>query len=90
MKKEQGKMRSDRPAGRQTMETPEHSASADPASSSLNQGQGPEFQTQDKTLKKKNPGLKKKVKDDESGSRQRPSNESQGAENREPKSGAKK
>jgi hypothetical protein len=89
MKKEQGKMRSDRPAGRQTMETQEHSASADPASSSLNQGQGPEFQTQDKTLKKKNPGLKKKV-NDESGSRQRPSNESQGAENLKPKSVAKK
>jgi hypothetical protein len=88
MKKERGKMRSDRPSGRQTMETPEHSSNADP-SSNLHQGQGPEFQTQDKTLKKKNPGLKKQA-NEQPGSRQRPSNEPPGAENRKPKSVRKK
>jgi hypothetical protein len=49
-------VRSDRPSGRQTMERPEHNDEA-PDRSSLHQGQGPDFQTQDDTLQKKNPGV---------------------------------
>ena len=58
MEKKHGKTRSDRPSGRQTMEQPEQASSRKPARSSLHQGQGPDFQTQDDTIAKKNPGLK--------------------------------
>ena len=86
MKKERGKMRSDRPSGRQTMETPEHSSTAD-SSSSLNQRQRPEARSEDKTQKKEKPATKKKAKEPEA--RQRPSNEPPGVENRKSKSAKK-
>lgn len=52
-----GKTRSDRPSGRQASEQPEHSGSAEPASESLHQGQGPDLISQDKRMQEKNPGV---------------------------------
>jgi hypothetical protein len=43
------KLRSDRPSARQAAEQPEHS--------SLHQGQGPDFATQDSHLHDQNPGM---------------------------------
>ena len=50
------KLRSDKPSGRQAAEQPEHSDKA-PDSSSLHQGQGPDFPTQDSHVKHENPGI---------------------------------
>lgn len=50
--------RGDVPSGRQAAEQPEHSGKENTAPESLHQGQGPDFQTQDKTARKKNAGLK--------------------------------
>lgn len=50
------KLRSDKPSGRQAAELPEHSEKA-PDSSSLHQGQGPDFPTQDSNIKPENPGI---------------------------------
>jgi hypothetical protein len=50
------KLRSDKPSGRQASEQPEHSEEA-PDSSTLHQGQGPDFPTQDSHLEKENPGI---------------------------------
>ena len=45
--------RGDTPTGRQAARQPEHDVNKT-APESLHQGQGPDFQTQDKTLRKKN------------------------------------
>lgn len=64
MKHKNRKSRSDRPSGRQAMEQPEHSGrSAVPAASSLHQGQGPDFQTQDADMREQNEGIKQLYKD---------------------------
>ena len=55
---ESNKIRSDEPSGRQASEQPEHAGNPDINPSTLHQGQGPDFQTQDERLKKKNPGVK--------------------------------
>lgn len=41
-----------------TNEQPEHTGNAEQAPSSLHQGQGPEFQTQDPTMRKQNEAVK--------------------------------
>lgn len=51
-----GKLRPDKPSGRQASEQPEHSAK-DPASSTLHQGQGPDFPTQDSHVQNMNPAI---------------------------------
>jgi hypothetical protein len=50
------KLRSDKPSGRQAAEQPEHSEKH-PDASSLHQGQGPDFPTQDPHIQGENPGL---------------------------------
>ena len=50
------KLRSDKPSGRQAAEQPEHSEKY-PDTSSLHQGQGPDFPTQDSHVQTENPGL---------------------------------
>jgi len=59
--------RGDAPSGRQASDQPEHEGNADQSSSSLHQGQGPDFQTQDSTLNKKNKGVEQieRLKDTE-------------------------
>ena len=74
MEKKHGKTRSDRPSGRQTMEQPEQANSSKPARSSLHQGQGPDFQTQDDTLAENNPALRN-VHRDSRGPHQQPFND---------------
>jgi hypothetical protein len=56
--RDQGKIRSDRPSGRQASEQPEHSGGGTPATESLHQGQGPDLISQDKRMQKKNPGVR--------------------------------
>jgi hypothetical protein len=59
MKKESNrKTRSDKPSGRQAAEQPEHAEGSDEAVQPLHQGQGPDFQTQDRRMQDKNKGLK--------------------------------
>ena len=50
------KLRSDKPSGRQAAEQPEHSDKT-PDSSSLHQGQGPDFPTQDSHIQNENPAF---------------------------------
>jgi hypothetical protein len=47
--------RGDIPSGRQAAE---HSGKENTSPESLHQGQGPDFQTQDKTVREENPGVK--------------------------------
>jgi hypothetical protein len=51
------KIRSDQPSGRQASVQPEHAGGADQSVSSLHQGQGPDFQTQDTTLRENNEAI---------------------------------
>lgn len=57
MKDKSGKIRSDRPSGRQAAEQPEHLGSDAPAPESLHQGQGPDFISQDKRIQEENQGV---------------------------------
>jgi hypothetical protein len=57
MKNQKRKVRTDRPSGRQASEQPEHTQKNPPSASSLHQGQGPDFQTQDPNMQEKNPGI---------------------------------
>jgi hypothetical protein len=50
--------RGDVPSGRQAAEQPEHTGKENISPESLHQGQGPDFQTQDKNQKEKNLGVK--------------------------------
>jgi hypothetical protein len=50
--------RGDVPSGRQAAEQPEHTGKENTSPESLHQGQGPDFQTQDKTASAKNAGVK--------------------------------
>lgn len=50
--------RGDVPSGRQAAEQPEHTGTENTSPESLHQGQGPDFQTQDKTTRAKNAGIK--------------------------------
>lgn len=59
MKNKTNKRRSDRPSGRQAMDLPEHSGkSPEPAVSSLHQGQGPDFPTQEDDVRPMNDGIR--------------------------------
>jgi hypothetical protein len=49
--------RSDRPSGRQAAVQPEHSGKEDRDVSTLHQGQGPDFMTQDSKAQKQNEGV---------------------------------
>ena len=49
--------RGDVPSGRQAAEQPEHTGKENISPESLHQGQGPDFQTQDKNLRDKNEGV---------------------------------
>jgi hypothetical protein len=57
-----GKTRSDRPSGRQASEQPEHSGAATAAKESLLQGQEPDLISQEKRMRKKNPGIRQHEK----------------------------
>ena len=57
--KSKGKTRTDRPSGRQASEQPEHANPSPPATESLHQGQGPDFQTQDPRIQERNEGIDK-------------------------------
>jgi hypothetical protein len=50
--------RGDHPSGRQAAKQPEHTGKENTAPESLHQGQAPDFQTQDKTVREENPGVK--------------------------------
>ena len=55
---ENKKLRTDEPSGRQASEQPEHAGNPEINPSTLHQGQGPDFATQDRRIKKKNPGVR--------------------------------
>lgn len=50
--------RGDKPSGRQAADEAQQTGHTEQAPSSLHQGQGPDFQTQDKTIREKNKGAK--------------------------------
>ncbi|HYF67970.1 MAG TPA: hypothetical protein VD884_07535 [Ohtaekwangia sp.] len=50
--------RGDKPSGRQAADESQHTGHGEQAPSTLHQGQGPDFQTQDQTIRQKNRGAK--------------------------------